>query len=44
MSRLLYALEDHFSVVAEQRSGSLPGLISSALSGLCAVSGDVLRG
>lgn len=44
MSRLLYALEDHFSAVAEQRRGSLPGLISYALSGLCALSGDALRG
>jgi hypothetical protein len=44
MSSLLYALEDHFSAVAELRRGRISGLLSSALSGFCAISGDVLRG
>jgi len=44
MSRLLYTLEDYFSAVAELRRGKVSGVVSFAVSSLCAFSGDVLRG
>ncbi len=41
MSNLLYALEDHFATVADQRSGSLLGSMSRGLGAVFAVVGEM---
>lgn len=43
MSKLLYALEDYFDALADERAGYWSGRLSRSLGTLFAVFGDVLR-
>lgn len=43
MTRLFYALEDHFDALAERRQGYLSGRLSRTLTRLFGWIGDVLQ-
>ena len=42
MRKSLYALEDHFDAVSEERGGTLAGWLSECASKLFGVLGDIL--
>jgi hypothetical protein len=42
MSKVFYALEDYFDVVARERNGLMSGWLSRALGSLFALGGDLL--